>query len=315
MPVVEVQRRVNAQHAMVWDIVSDLEGEAGRPPMAKQVELLGGQGVGLRRRIRAADSVSWEEECVVWEPGRLYTMRIQPEAFPVRLASIRYTCSLAKTGGSVLVRLYFDYAPRFGWLGGLLDRMVQRRQLEQYASQLMDNWMRMIHAREWAYNVTVRRILEEKGGNVHAVAPATLIAEVVAILAANRIGSVLVLDAEGGLAGVLSERDIVRGLAANGQGVLARPAADLMTREVITAGPGDNMMSVMACMSDRRVRHLPVMEGSSVLGLVSIGDVIKARLSELEGQSETLLDYIEARRWHELYKELGPAAYSDSSNH
>jgi signal-transduction protein with cAMP-binding, CBS, and nucleotidyltransferase domain len=72
------------------------------------------------------------------------------------------------------------------------------------------------------------------------------------------------------------------------------------------------MMSVMACMTERRVRHLPVVEHDQVLGLISIGDVIKARISELEGQSETLRDYIEARHWHELYKEVGPAAYVES---
>lgn len=312
MAVVEAQRRVNAQSEMIWNIVADLTGEAGKPPMARGVEWLSGEGLGLRRRINAPDAVSWEEECVVWEPPRMYTMRVKPEGFPIPCAYLRYTCSLSVESGAVLVRLYFDYAPRFGLIGALLDRFGNRQRLYQHATQMLDNWIRMVHAREWAYRITVRRIIEEKGGHVHVVSPETRVAEVAAVLAENRIGSALVLDAEGVIVGVLSERDIVRGLATAGESLLTQPASQIMTREVILARPEDNMMSVMACMSERRIRHLPVVDGDNVLGLISIGDVIKARISELEGESETLLEYIEARRWHELYKELGPAAYTDT---
>jgi len=147
---------------------------------------------------------------------------------------------------------------------------------------------------------------------VHSVRPDTPISEVAEALKQFRIGTALVLDGDESIAGVLSERDIVRGIAESGAGLLGQAAETIMTRDVITADPEDNMMSVMACMSERRIRHLPVVDADQVLGLISIGDVIKARISELEGQSETLLDYIEARRWHELYKEVGPAAYAES---
>jgi signal-transduction protein with cAMP-binding, CBS, and nucleotidyltransferase domain len=126
----------------------------------------------------------------------------------------------------------------------------------------------------------------------------------------NRIGSVLVLDSDGGIAGVVSERDIVRGLADFGPGVLHRSVTDIMTRKVVVAHPEDNMVLVMACMSDRRIRHLPVMDGDELVGIISIGDVVKTRIQELEGESETLRGYIDARRWRELYMEIGPAAYA-----
>lgn len=311
MAVVEVRRRVKANISMVWSIVSDLEGDPGLPPAARHMEVLQAGHAGMRRRMTGRDGAVWEEECVGFESGRLYSMSVSGD-FPVRSARLRYTCSVAEDAGTVLIRLYFDYRPRFGALGKLFDRLGGRSTLQAYAAELLDNWVRIIHAREWAFRVTARSIIEEKGGHVHAVSPATLISAVVDLLHTHRIGSVLVLDESERIAGVLSERDIVRGLAASGGELLAQPASAIMTTNVITADPDDNMMSVMGCMSERRIRHLPVVEGDHVLGLISIGDVIKARISELEGQSETLLDYIEARRWHELYKEVGPAAYAES---
>ena len=310
MAVVEVRRRVKAHTSMVWSIVADLEGDPGLPPAARRLEVLDAGPGEFRRRLSGRDGSHWEEERVGFEDGRLYSMAVSGD-FPVPAASLRYTCSVAEDAGTVLIRLYFDYRPRFGVLGRLFDRFSGRSQLQAYAVELLDNWVRIIHAREWAFRVTARSIIEEKGGHVHAVTPATRVSEVVDILKTHRIGSVLVLDESGGIAGVLSERDIVRGLAGHAAAILDSAASDIMTSNVITAGPEDNMMSVMACMSERRIRHLPVVENDQVLGLISIGDVIKARISELEGQSETLLDYIEARRWHELYKEVGPAAYAE----
>lgn len=311
MAVVEVRRRVKANISMVWSIVSDLEGDAGVPPAARRMDVLQSGETGMRRRLTGRAGEVWEEECVGFEAGRLYSMAVSGD-FPVRSARLRYTCSVAEDAGTVLIRLYFDYSPRFGALGRLFERFGGRAQLQAYAGELLDNWVRIVHAREWAFRVTARSIIEEKGGHVHAVSPATPVRDVVELLRTHRIGSVLVLDESERIAGVLSERDVVRGLAASGGDLLAEPASAIMTCNVITAGPDDNMMSVMGCMSERRIRHLPVVEDDHVLGLISIGDVIKARISELEGQSETLLDYIEARRWHELYKEVGPAAYADS---
>lgn len=311
MAVVEVRRRVTASPRMVWSIVADLGGEAAPPPLARSVEVLAGTGLGLRRRLQGRDGTHWEEACITWEPEQRYMMEHVAGDFPVPATRLRYTCSVTPESSAVLIRLYFDYQPRFGALSRLFERLGLQRELEEYARNMLDNWVRVIHTREWADRVTARSILEEKGAHVHALAPGAHVSELVSLLREHRIGSALVIDPQGQIAGVVSERDVVRALADAGNPILEQPVASIMTTEVITAAPESNMMTVMACMSERRIRHLPVVEGDQVLGLISIGDVIKARMSELEGQSETLRDYIEARRWHEAYKEFGPAAYAD----
>jgi CBS domain-containing protein len=312
MPILEVQRRVKAHDDLVWRVVSDLGGHAGVPPSATRVEVISGEGLGMSRRVIGRDGFAWIEECVSWEPERRYSMQIEAVAFPLRFEKLRYTCSVGEEQGLVLLRLYFDYLPRFGFVGRLLERFSHRRRLATYAHQIMDNWVRLIHAREWAHRVTAKTLLEEKGRHVHSVEPATTVAVATAMLKKHRIGSVLVLDPDQSIAGVVSERDIVNGLSEHGAALLKQPVATIMTSDVIVARPEDNMMLVMACMSDHRIRHLPVVDAGETLGLISIGDVIRARLVELEGQSETLRGYIDARRWHELYQEIGPAAYDST---
>jgi CBS domain-containing protein len=237
-------------------------------------------------------------------------MAVDTADFPVKCEALRYTCVVAPEKAAVLIRFYIDYLPRFGALGSLLDRFSNRGRLFGYARQQMDNWINIIHAREWAYRVTVASLLDDKGRKLYSVTPAATVAEAVAMLREHRIGSVMVLSPDQSIAGVLSERDIVHGMADRGAAVMDEPVSGIMTNEVIVAHPGDNMMMVMSCMSDQRIRHLPVVDEGRPVGLISIGDVVKARISELEGQSETLRDYIEARHWHELYQELGPAAYT-----
>ncbi len=120
MAVVEVRRRVKANKSMVWSIVSDLEGGSGLPPAAKRVEVLQGVEYGMTRRVTGRDSHVWQEECVGWEPGRLYSIVISGD-FPVHSRQLRYTCSLAEDADTVLIRLYFDFAPRFGIVGRFLQ--------------------------------------------------------------------------------------------------------------------------------------------------------------------------------------------------
>lgn len=309
MPVLEVNKRVKAHADLVWRIVSDLAGDPGVPPFASRVEVLGGEGLGMRRMVVGRDGYSWIEECIAWEHERRYIMQVEAHQFPLHFERLRYTCSVSEDEGSVLLRLYFDYLPRYGFIGRLLERFGERARLDEYAHQALDNWVRIIHEREWAYRVTVRTLLEEKGGHVHSVTPETTVSKAADMLRQYHIGSVLVLGEDESIAGVVSERDIVLGLSEKGSALLDEPVSAIMTSNVIVANPEDNMILVMACMSERRIRHLPVVEAGRTLGLISIGDVIKARMAELEGQSETLRDYIEARQWHELYREIGPAAY------
>ena len=140
----------------------------------------------------------------------------------------------------------------------------------------------------------VRQILKSKGATVTAVPVAEPVVNVVTLLNEACIGAVLVLDAFGKPAGILSERDIVAGLAANGAGVLDAPAESLMTADLITCSPNDHIDELMRVMTNRRIRHLPVLENGHLAGVISIGDLVKARIAELETEGEALQRYIGA---------------------
>jgi CBS domain-containing protein len=140
--------------------------------------------------------------------------------------------------------------------------------------------------------MTIAAILKQKGGHVSSVAPTTTIAELVQQLAAKRIGAVLVMDADAQILGILSERDIVGSLAANGASTLGMTAGDLMTRSVKTASPRISVAEAMSIMTEGRFRHLPVVEGGVLLGIISIGDVVKARIMQQEHEVDSLKAYV-----------------------
>ena len=140
--------------------------------------------------------------------------------------------------------------------------------------------------------MTVAAILKHKGNAVTSVAPDDTVARLAAVLAERRIGAALVLDDAGRLLGVVSERDIVAALAAHGAAALALRADALMTRDVTTASLGTTVAQAMEMMTDGRFRHLPVMAGDRVIGLVSIGDVVKARIMAQQGEVESLRAYV-----------------------
>ena len=140
----------------------------------------------------------------------------------------------------------------------------------------------------------VSDILAQKGGLVFTVTPGTSIAQLSQQLSIRRIGSVLVLDGEGSVAGIVSERDLVRALASHGAKAMELEARQVMTREVVTCDPDDSIDQVMQTMTQGRFRHLPVVRHGELLGLVSIGDVVKARLEETKHETESLKAYIVA---------------------
>ena len=140
----------------------------------------------------------------------------------------------------------------------------------------------------------VSDILAQKGSSVHSVAPTASVAEVSQNLSMRRIGSVLVVDAAGIVHGIVSERDVVRVLASQGAAALALEASRIMTREVVTCDPDDTIEDVMQAMTSGRFRHVPVVRHGELLGLVSIGDVVKARLAEARHETEALKAYIVA---------------------
>lgn len=140
----------------------------------------------------------------------------------------------------------------------------------------------------------VSDILTQKGGLVYTVSPGTSVAQAAAQLSTRRIGSLVVVDKNGDVAGIVSERDLVRAMAQFGDLALDRDVADVMTRTVVTCDPDDSIDQVMAAMTRGRFRHLPVVRHGALYGLVSIGDVVKARLEEAAHESEALRAYIVA---------------------
>jgi len=139
---------------------------------------------------------------------------------------------------------------------------------------------------------TIAAILKHKGYQVTTVDPTATIAQVADVLAASRIGAVLVVDRTDQLLGIVSERDIVRSLTANGARTLEMTAGQLMTRALQVAHPETTVAEAMAKMTVGRFRHMPVMERDTLVGLISIGDVVKARIMEQEDEVDSLKAYV-----------------------
>jgi CBS domain-containing protein len=138
----------------------------------------------------------------------------------------------------------------------------------------------------------VAQILKTKGSAVTKVTPGTTITETVRTLSRRRIGAVLVEGADGEVAGILSERDIIHGLAEHGARLLEMQVAALMTKNVVSCTPEHTVDEIMREMTNRRIRHLPVLDNGKLIGIVSIGDVVKSRLEELSAESDMLRNYI-----------------------
>lgn len=139
--------------------------------------------------------------------------------------------------------------------------------------------------------MTIKAILTGRGDPV-SVAPDTRVNDVVALLAERRIGAVPVIEA-GEVLGVFSERDVIRCLAAGKSDALAGPVAEVMTAPAVTVTPDDSVLGALSLMTRRRIRHLPVVEDGAVVGIVSIGDLVKYRIDHIEAEAAAMRDYIQ----------------------
>lgn len=137
----------------------------------------------------------------------------------------------------------------------------------------------------------VNAIIGSKGADIISITGDRPLIECAQVLREHRIGAVLVMDGAT-LSGVLSERDIIRGLASDGAEILSQPASTLMTKKVITCSPDIDLLSALELMTNNRIRHLPVMEGETLRGVISIGDLVKGRIQESEIEAEALKGYI-----------------------
>jgi CBS domain-containing protein len=140
----------------------------------------------------------------------------------------------------------------------------------------------------------VSQILKDKGDMVFTAAPSDSVAAVAALLHARHVGAMVVLNETRDVAGIVSERDIVRIVAEKGADGLTQPISDCMTHEVIFADPSETVDSLLTRMTDRRIRHLPVCREGRLIGIVSIGDLVKSKIAETVAEAENLKAYISA---------------------
>ena len=140
----------------------------------------------------------------------------------------------------------------------------------------------------------VAAILKEKGRAVETAGLQTTVMDVAARLSARRIGAIIITAADGSIAGIISERDVIRVIGQHGASALDWPVSEAMTRAVQTCRESDTIDTLMSVMTARRFRHLPVLENGRLAGIVSIGDVVKHRVAEVEHEATMMRDYITA---------------------
>lgn len=138
----------------------------------------------------------------------------------------------------------------------------------------------------------VDTILQTKGVAVHTLSKSGTLADAVALLNAHNIGAVVIVEDKGRIVGILSERDIVRQLGKNPTGALSLSIADCMTKDVVTAERTTTIDDVMERMTRRRIRHMPIADDGVLVGIISIGDVVKLKIAEVEHEAEALREYI-----------------------
>jgi CBS domain-containing protein len=138
----------------------------------------------------------------------------------------------------------------------------------------------------------ISEILRRKGGEVATIKPDAQVRGLLALLAEHNIGAVVVSTDGTTIEGIASERDVVRHLNDRGAGLLDEPVSSIMTATVRTCEPGDNVEDLRATMTEHRIRHVPVVRDGKLAGIVSIGDVVKSAIAELETEREQLVDYI-----------------------
>jgi CBS domain-containing protein len=143
--------------------------------------------------------------------------------------------------------------------------------------------------------VLIEHILQRKGHDVVTITATEPVTRAVEALREHNVGALVVTADDGGVEGIISERDVVRSLAGEGASALERPVGDLMSTDLTTCGPRATTNELMVLMTERRIRHIPVVDKEGLSGIVSIGDVVKSRLGELEDERQTLHDYLAGR--------------------
>jgi CBS domain-containing protein len=140
--------------------------------------------------------------------------------------------------------------------------------------------------------MTVKRVLSEKGSDVLTIQPHRTVLDAARLIAEKRIGALIVAEADKVVLGILSERDIVRAVSEKGAEALSLPLSHYMTKKVVTCTPAMTVRDVMSMMTQGKFRHVPVVENGHLVGIISIGDMVKQRLAEMEAEASAIRDYI-----------------------
>ena len=311
MLVLENDKRVKGELDTIWEILTDIKCFADAGPDIIRVEVVSGEGLGMIRRVHHRISGSWEEECIEWEPQSHFTMQIKGGNYLLPVTYLRRKTSMEQKQKNVTIKIQYEYTPKYGPFGTFFNKHQIIPILNLFSTQLIDNLAKIIHQRNLDLSITAATILESKNPEVLTITPETLISDACRILTEKKIGSLIALDPQEKLAGILSERDIVNGIAETGQPVLNSPAKDFMTHNVTVSHPDDSLATLMSVMSAKRIRHLPVVDDNDhLIGVISIGDIINARMIELEQESVAMHQYIEGRKWREVAMQIGRGAAS-----
>lgn len=312
MLTLEIDKRVKGDLETIWEILTDMKTFTETAPDIVRVEQLSGSDLGMVRQIHHKSGRIWEEECKEWLPLKSYTMQIKTDNYPLPITYLRRITSMEQRQKNVVIKIRYEYTPKYGLLGYFLNKHQIRPILKIFATQLLDNLSKKIHQRYSNVSITAATILNSKDPAILSITPETLISEACTILTEKRIGCVIALSPEGKIAGILSERDIVNGITNTGQAILNKPAKEFMTKEVIVNHPEDSMASLMSIMSSKRFRHLPIVDDNEhLIGVISIGDIINFRMKELEQESDAMHQYIEGRKWREVAMQIGRSAASE----
>jgi CBS domain-containing protein len=312
MLILEIDKRVKGDLDTIWEILTDMKTFSETAPDIIRVEQLSGEALGMVRRIHHKSGRSWEEECKQWEPKSRFSMQVKTENYPLPISYLRRIASMEQKQKNVVIKIRYEYTPKYGPLGFFLDKHQIRPILKIFSTQFLDNLAKKIHQQNANAAITAATILKNKDPAILTITSETLIAEACQIMTDKRIGCVIALNSQAKIAGILSERDIVNGMANAGQPILNKPATEFMTRNVIVSHPEDSMAKLMSIMSSKRIRHLPVVDDNDhLIGVISIGDMINARMIELEKESDAMHQYIEGRKWREVAMQIGRSAASE----
>lgn len=296
----EHSQSLNSTLPMVWQVVSDI---ANWPTLYDElVRVQIGARANDEVRVTGTDSRARSFSLKVGTSAtdesdeRTVTLLFDASApHPLGYRSLVWTVS--EQGERTHLTLTADYVKPWPVIGSLLARLRGHGNASYNLQSTFDAVVRQSQEQALKYHETVQTVLSRKGSDIISARPSDAVSSICELINKHRIGAVLVLDSSNNLVGLVSERDIIYHLARTGTSVLDQNVEDIMTRDLIVCEPESDLLFVMACMTDNKIRHLPVMENNQLRGVISIGDVVQQRMHALEAESDTLRNYIAAREW------------------